>query len=152
MILYKGNKEKECDIMRYTVEVKGRQKTINIPDATIKEYEKCFELSTEDAIKMYLEEEGYLDNAELDELEEKAEKNKVSVRGEAKSKTERKKTSKPKVVKVSDTKKELFSKISQFLTDTFGENAEILKENKLIQVKIGEDMFKIDIIQQRKPK
>ena len=138
--------------MRYTVEVKGRQKTINIPDATIKEYEKCFELSTEDAIKMYLEEEGYLDNAELDELEEKAEKNKVSVRGEAKSKTERKKTSKPKVVKVSDTKKELFSKISQFLTDTFGENAEILKENKLIQVKIGEDMFKIDIIQQRKPK
>lgn len=152
MILYKGNKEKECDIMRYTVDVKGRQKTINIPDATIKEYEKCFELSTEDAIKMYLEEEGYLDNAELDELEEKAEKNKVSVRGEAKSKTERKKTSKPKVVKVSDTKKELFSKISQFLTDTFGENAEILKENKLIQVKIGEDMFKIDIIQQRKPK
>lgn len=138
--------------MRYTVDVKGRQKTINIPDATIKEYEKCFELSTEEAIKMYLEEEGYLDNAELDELEEKAEKNKVSVRGEAKSKTERKKTSKPKVVKVSDTKKELFSKISQFLIDTFGENAEILKENKLIQVKIGEDMFKIDIIQQRKPK
>ena len=138
--------------MRYTVDVKGRQKTINIPDATIKEYEKCFELSTEDAIKMYLEEEGYLDNAELDELEEKAEKNKVSVRGEAKSKTERKKTSKPKVVKVSDTKKELFSKISQFLSETFGENAEILKENKLIQVKIGEDMFKIDIIQQRKPK
>ena len=152
MILYKGNKEKECDIMRYTVDVKGRQKTINIPDATIKEYEKCFELSTDEAIKMYLEEEGYLDNAELDELEEKAEKNKVSVRGESKSKTERKKTSKPKVVKVSDTKKELFSKISQFLTDTFGENAEILKENKLIQVKIGEDMFKIDIIQQRKPK
>ena len=138
--------------MRYTVDVKGRQKTINIPEATIKEYEKCFELSTEEAIKMYLEEEGYLDNAELDELEEKAEKNKVSIRGEAKSKTERKKTSKPKVVKVSDTKKELFSKISQFLTDTFGENAEILKENKLIQVKIGEDMFKIDIIQQRKPK
>lgn len=152
MILYKGNKEKECDIMRYTVDVKGRQKTINIPDATIKEYEKCFELSTEEAIKMYLEEEGYLDNAELDELEEKAEKNKVSVRGEAKSKTERKKTSKPKVVKVSDTKKELFSVISQFLTETFGENAEVLKENKLIQVKIGEDMFKIDIIQQRKPK
>lgn len=152
MILYKGNKEKECDIMRYTVDVKGRQKTINIPDATIKEYEKCFELSTEEAIKMYLEEEGYLDNAELDELEEKAEKNKVSVRGEAKSKTERKKTSKPKVVKVSDTKKELFSKISQFLSETFGENAEVLKENKLIQVKIGEDMFKIDIIQQRKPK
>ena len=138
--------------MRYTVDVKGRQKTINIPDATIKEYEKCFELSTEEAIKMYLEEEGYLDNAELDELEEKAEKNKVSVRGEAKSKTERKKTSKPKVVKVSDTKKELFSKISQFLSETFGENAEVLKENKLIQVKIGEDMFKIDIIQQRKPK
>ena len=138
--------------MRYTVDVKGRQKTINIPEATIKEYEKCFELSTDEAIKMYLEEEGYLDNAELDELEEKAEKNKVSVRGESKLKTERKKASKPKVVKVSDTKKELFSKISQFLTDTFGENAEILKENKLIQVKIGEDMFKIDIIQQRKPK
>jgi hypothetical protein len=33
-----------------------------------------------------------------------------------------------------------------------GRNYEILKENKLICVKIGDKNFKIDLIEQRKPK
>ena len=32
------------------------------------------------------------------------------------------------------------------------ENVDILKENKLIQVKIGEKLFKIDLIEQRPKK
>lgn len=105
---------------------------------------------------MYLEDEGFEDNEDVEEMTTKAKENKAVMHGESASKDERKvankKQSKPKTVKVSDSKKELFGIISQFLADTFGENAEILKENKLIQVKISEDVFKIDIIQQRKPK
>ena len=105
---------------------------------------------------MYLEDEGFEDNEDVEEMTAKAKENKAVVHGESAEKDERKvankKQSKPKTAKVSDTKKELFSAISQFLSETFGENAEVLKENKLIQVKIGEDIFKIDIIQQRKPK
>ena len=55
---------------------------------------------------------------------------------------------KPKTVKISDEKKELFKRVLSI----FDENAVVLKENKLIQVKIGEKIFKIDIIEQRPPK
>ena len=67
----------------------------------------------------------------------------------------RKKSEKPKTVKVSDNKKSIFQTILQNLTrNEFiePENIKVLSENKLIQVQIGEDIFKIDLIQQRKPK
>ena len=58
-------------------------------------------------------------------------------------------------MKISDEKKELFNTVLQNLTRTIGverENITILKENKLIQVKIGEKTFKIDIIEERPKK
>ena len=58
------------------------------------------------------------------------------------------KPKKPRTVKISDEKKELFEKVLRI----FDGNAEVLKENKLIQVKIFEKIFKIDIIEQRTPK
>ena len=131
-------------------------KSVNVKDSVIQKYMNDFSLTKEDAIQMYLEDEGFENNEDVEEMTAKAKENKTVMHGESADKDERKvtnkKQSKPKTVKVSDTKKELFSTISQFLSETFGENAEVLKENKLIQVKIGEDMFKIDIIQQRKPK
>lgn len=131
-------------------------KSVTVKDSIIQKYMKDFSLTKEDAIQMYLEDEGFEDNEDVEEMTAKAKENKAVMHGESVEKDERKvankKQSKPKTVKVSDTKKELFSEISQFLSETFGENAEVLKENKLIQVKIGEDIFKIDIIQQRKPK
>lgn len=62
------------------------------------------------------------------------------------------KPKKPKTVKISDEKKELFSEILSDLEDVYKQNVKVLKENKLIQVKIGEKIFKIDIIEQRPPK
>lgn len=87
--------------------------------------------------------------AEVEEIHEKTKDVKVNVG--AKGEKVRKE-SKPKVVKVSDEKKVLFAEIWSALEYEFGKNAEILKENKLISVKIGEKVFKIDIIEQRKPK
>lgn len=131
-------------------------KSVNVKDSVIQKYMSDFSLTKEDAIQMYLEDEGFENNEDVEEMTTKAKKNKTVAHGESAEKDERKVTNKkqsnPKTAKVSDSKKALFSTISQFLTDTFGENAEILKENKLIQVKIGEDIFKIDIIQQRKAK
>lgn len=62
------------------------------------------------------------------------------------------KPKKPKTVKISDEKKELFSEILSDLEDVYKGNVTVLKENKLICVKSGEKIFKIDIIEQRKPK
>jgi putative endonuclease len=64
----------------------------------------------------------------------------------------KKRQSKPRTVKISDEKQKLFAEILSNLEYDYGKNVEILKENKLIQVKIGEKVFKIDLIEQRQPK
>lgn len=133
--------------MKYTL---PSGKTINIPDQIIEKSMKALELSQEEAIEMYLEDEGYLDNEEQNELDEKAKKVKIDHQASAVDKTE-KKEKKPRVVKISDEKQLLFSQIVEMLTDN-EQNYQILKENKLISVQIGEKIFKIDLIESRQKK
>lgn len=132
--------------MKYTLE---NGKVVNIPDKEIEKNMKLLEISKEEAIEMWLCDHDFEDNEELEELNEKA--SKVKIKHEAGTK-ERKKSDKPRTVKVSDAKKELFSTVLTNLQEVFGENAQVLKENKLISLKIGEKTFKIDIIEQRQPK
>lgn len=133
--------------MKYTL---PNGKNVNIPDKEIEKNMKLLEISKEDAIEMWLEDEGYLDNEEQNELDEKAKKVKIDHGASAVDKTE-KKEKKPREIKVSDEKQALFSEIVEKLAEN-GRNYEILKENKLICVKIGEKTFKIDLIEQRQPK
>lgn len=125
-------------------------KKINIPDAEIEKSMKVLGMSKDDAIQMWLEDEGYLDNEEQNSLEQKAKENKITATIH-KAGNDKKRASAPKVVKVSDEKQTLFAEILENLKENF-ENVEVLKENKLIQVKINEKIFKIDLIEQRKPK
>ena len=136
--------------MRYTLE---NGKTINISDKEVENSMKLLELTKEEAIQLWLEDNDYLVNEELEELDAKAKK--VKIDHEAQSTKPRKKSEKPRTIKVSDAKKELFSQLSQFLTDFSAENdanCTILKENKMFQVEFGGEIFKLDLIQQRKPK
>lgn len=133
--------------MKYTLE---NGKTVNIPDKEIENSMKSLELTKEEAIEMWLEDEGYLDNEEQNELDSKAKKVKIDHGASAIDKTQ-KKEKKPREIKVSDEKQTLFGEIVEKLAET-GRNYEILKENKLICVKIGEKTFKIDLIETRQPK
>lgn len=134
--------------MKYTLE---NGKVINIPDSEIKAHMKNLDLTEDEAIQLYLEDEGYLDNEELEELDSKAKKVKIQHGASATEKTE-KKEKKPRTVKTSDEKQELFDNIYHFLVENYGGSTEIVTQNKLMTVKVGELTFKIDIIQQRKPK
>lgn len=125
-------------------------KNVNIPDKEIEKNMKLLEISREEAIEMWLEDEGYLDNEEQNELDEKAKKVKIDHGASAIDKTE-KKEKKPREVKVSDEKQALFGEIVEKLAEN-GRNYEIIKENKLICVKIGEKTFKIDLIETRQKK
>lgn len=130
--------------MKYTV--KG--KTVNIPDEELKKSMRLLELTQEEAIQLWLEDNDFEENEEQNALDEKAKKVKIKHEaGAGKSKQ-----SKPRTVVVSDEKKELFSEIFSNLASIYGENAKIEKENKLITVKIADRTFKIDLIEQRKPK
>lgn len=133
--------------MKYTL---PNGKNVNIPDKEIEDNMKALELTREEAIEMWLEDEGYLENEEQNELDEKAKKVKIDHGASAVDKTE-KKEKKPREIKVSDEKQALFAEIVEKLAEN-DRNYEIIKENKLICVKIGEKTFKIDLIEQRQPK
>ena len=134
--------------MKYTLPT---GKNINIPDSEIKSHMAKLQLTEEEAIQLYLEDEGYLDNEELEELDSKAKKVKIQHYASAVDKTE-KKEKKPRTVKISDEKQGLFDNIYHFLVETYGDSVEIVKENKLLTLKIGEKTFKVDLIEQRPPK
>ena len=123
-------------------------KNLNIPDVEIKNAIEKLGLSKEDAIQMWLEDNDYLENEEQAELQEKASKVKID-HGASGKIGEKKKT--PRTIKVSDEKVTLFDFIVGNLLTKY-ENVDILKENKLIQVEIDGKIFKIDLIEQRKPK
>lgn len=140
--------------MKYTLE-SGR--VVNIPDAEIEKNAKLLDITKDEAVEMWLEDNEYLENEEQTALDTKAKSVKIQ-HGASAEKKERK-PAKDRVVKVSDEKKALFDTILRNLdrcvTDNFEltkENITILKENKLIQAKIGDKIFKIDIIEQRPPK
>ena len=93
----------------------------------------------------------YEEAREMAEMEVKAK----SQRSYTTTEKSMKKKSKPRVTKVSDEKKAIFDNILQNLDRCEGvsrENIQILKENKLISVQIGDTIIKIDLIEQRKPK
>ena len=134
--------------MKYTLE---NGKVVNIPDNEIEYNMKTLELSKEEAIDLWLEDNDYQVNEELEELDSKAKKVKIDHQASAIDKTE-KKDRKPRTVKVSDTKQAVFVNIHNFLVETYGENVEIVKENKLLSLKVGDKTFKVDLIEQRPPK
>ena len=53
-------------------------KTIRIPDAEIQKSMKLLNLSQDEAIQMWLEDEGYLENEVVEELTAKAKENKIN--------------------------------------------------------------------------
>ena len=128
----------------------GKRK-IRIPDEDINKYMNNHVLTQDEAIQLWLEDEGYLENEEQEILETKAKENRITATiHEAGDKVKRKRST-PRTVKVSDEKQQLFNEITETL-EVSGLEFEILKENKLIQVKIGEKVFKIDVIEQRTKK
>jgi len=103
-------------------------------------------LTREEAEELYDCDHDLAENEEQEELQEKASAVKVAT-GVVKEKKPRK----PREIKVSDEKKELFTNILGSLTDNYN-NVKVLNENKLIQVQIGTKIFDINLIEKRPPK
>lgn len=124
-------------------------KSVQIPKAEIEKNMEKLELSENEAIQLWLEDNGYEVNEEQEILDSKAKQARIDY---GVDKEKGKKLSSPKKVKVSDEKKELFHKIYSELLTYGNSNVTILKENKLISCTINGKIFKIDIIETRPPK
>ena len=136
--------------MKYTLD---NGKAVNIPDRELEKNMRLLDLTKEQAIEMWLVDNDFEEDEELEELDAKAKT--VKIDHGASADTPRKKSDKPRTVKVSDAKKELFSKLSYYLNEFCEENdanCTILKENKLFSLEFGGKTFKIDLVEQRPPK
>lgn len=128
-------------------------KNIRIPDADIERSMKSLELTKEEAIQMWLEDEGYLENEEQEALEKKAKESRITATIHQASATDKvvKKTQKERCRKENPTKEMVIREIAALLPN-FAENVEVLNVGKLISFNIGEEKYEIDLKQKRKPK
>lgn len=129
--------------MQYTL---SNGKVIEISDNSIRNLMDACSCSKEEAIDIWLTDHDFIVNEKQEELNKKA-KN-AGMRAQSGTKTSKK----THEVKVSAEKRELFDQIYDYLCDFYCGNLTVLKENKLISLKIGEKTFKIDIIEQRPSK
>lgn len=130
----------------------NEKKEVRIPDTDIERLVKTMQIDKEDAIQIWLEDEGYLINEEQEELNQKAKENK----SHKIAKAERKapivlKNKKEKVVKENPTKEMVIAEIAKILPN-FATDVNIENKAKIITFHIGDEEYKLDLIQKRKKK
>lgn len=125
-------------------------KSVRIPREEIERTMKGLDLTEEDSILVWLEDNDYIENAEQIALDKKAKESKITAtihQARADKKVERKqKERKPDL-----TKDSLVENLKDFLCD-YAQNVQIVKVGKLIEFDIGNEHFKLDLIRQRPPK
>lgn len=127
-------------------------RNIRIPDAEIENNMKVLELTKDEAIQLYLEDNDYCVNEEVERLTQKAKANKAVVHGAKSNKPRKKKTTSTAKGRKPDTVKENFiTKLADFLIKE-GYNPQIVNKSKLIEFKMGEDTFKLDLIRKNASK
>lgn len=126
------------------------EKKIRIPDDELNHYMKSMGLSKDEAIQVWLEDEGFLDNEEQNALEKKAKDNRITATiHQAKSFTQ--KTQRERVKKEDPTKAEIIKATAEMLK-SMATDVVITNETKVITFKIGADTYKFDLIRNRQPK
>ena len=130
--------------MNYTLE---NGKVVRIPDAEIENNMRLLEITREEAVQMWLEDNDFQTNEEVEELTKKAKVNKIN--REAKADAPRKKAvrkHKP------DVEKEKLIEILANCPTNAGYPAEITNKSKIIEFNVGKNHYKLDLIKQRAKK
>ena len=116
--------------------------------------ERCVEklgIDMEDAILTWLEDEGHLDNPEQNELCDLAKENKSNKIIDAKVEKAKAKTHKERTKKENPTKELIIAEIAKMLPN-IATNVNIENAGKIITFTVGDNDFKLDLTQKRKPK
>lgn len=133
--------------MKYTfIKEDGTKQTVVIPEEIITKHKRDLGCNTKQAIDLYLFDEGYIENAEAKELNEKAKSGKFRIQNKSGKKAPSRKP--------DDTKRSIISLIfSDLANDSAGlgfKNVEITNPERIIAFSIGEDNYEITLSKKRK--
>lgn len=143
--------------MKYTfIDKRGKQKTVQIDDSWIKKQRTNLGISTQEAIDMWLFDEGYVEDETVDELTAKAAQNKSGIAVRSNVKKERKKPErKPDMVK-RDIIQYIYEVLSNcdLVLENAGKlsNVTVTNIERMIAFNAGGDDFEITLTKKRKPK
>lgn len=137
----------ENGVYKITLE---NEKVVKVGKIWVDKTIKLLDTDLEDVLLMWLEDNDYLVNEELEELDEKAKKNKVKLVATDKAK---KKTQKERVAKENPTKELIINEVFKMLSTLNGvSDVTIENKAKLITFSLNGENFKLDLVQRRKPK
>ena len=136
----------------YTPYRLANNKVVNIPTHELERNMRLLKLTRDEAVDLWLFDNGHIGNEEADALTALAKENRVTAtihkaRAEYTPKTQRE-----RVVKPDPTKEGIISAIAELLPTLEAENVVIANKGKLITFTIGGDNYKLDLIRQRPPK
>ena len=126
------------------------KKTINIPDEEIKKSMEILDLTEEEAIQMYLEDEGYIKNEEVERLTKKAKENKAD-KIVVRSKVENTRAERPP--KENPVKEQLIKDLYEFLKENGElEPVTIVNKTKTIDFYVNGRYFSLNLTEHRPKK
>lgn len=130
-----------------TTNVNG--KNIRINEQEVEKIAKGLDITFNEAVQVWLEDEGYLENAEQEQLNTKAKENRITATIHQAKALSPKKTQRERVLKDDPTKENLIKCIKAVLEEKGCEKVEIVNKTKLILFTLGGETFKLDLIRQR---
>lgn len=134
--------------MKYELD-NGR--TINIPDKDIENLQKNLDISYNEAVLTWLSDNDYISDDTVEELSEKAKKNRITATvHQAKAENSLKKERKPREKKENPLKKQIINIIFQALNEKY--NAKVTNAEKYIDFSVDGLKFTVNLVQHRPKK
>ena len=128
-------------------------KKIRIPDGDILRLKSTMKISAEEAVKIWLEDEGILHNEEQENLCKKAKDSGImrTIHGASAKTAETTPTQRERVKKENPTKGKIIAEVAKLLTE-FADSVNVTNPEKLIEFTMNGNDYKLDLTQKRKKK
>ena len=132
-------------------EINGKK--IRIPDGDILRLKSTMKISAEEAVKIWLEDEGILHNEEQENLCKKAKDSGImrTIHGASAKTAETTPTQRERVKKENPTKGKIIAEVAKLLIE-FADDVNVTNPEKLIEFTMNGNDYKLDLTQKRKKK
>ena len=134
-------------------------KTVSIPDKDIERLQKSLGISYNEAVYTWLVDEEYITDETVEELTDKAKKNRITATvHQAKAENSQKKERKPREKKENPLKKQIISGIHDYFLDEIGHifpkdtTITVKNDEKYIDLCVNGLEFTINLVQHRPKK